>query len=130
MCPINEQQRPVLVAETDPTSVRNLRECLMLLNVPARVALTEEELLSAIRHEVFSCAIVSAELRMDGEPAMAHLAALPSIRCLIVVGDDEKSEEQARLCGATLYLTRPVAAEVLAAALRQAVRASYAPDAS
>lgn len=122
------ERRPVLVVEADPLRAEELRECLMLLNIPARLVMTEEELLSAIRRDVFGRAIVAAELDVGDEPAAARVAALPSIRCLVVVGDGEDAEATARQCGATVYLPRPVTAESLAWALRPALATADAPQ--
>ena len=103
----HEHPDPVLVAEPEPGNARQLMDCLLMLDIPGKLVTSGEQLLEVIREHIFNRAVVSASLEVQGQPAVACLARLPSMRCLIAMGDNGDDGALARSWGATVYIQRP-----------------------
>ena len=117
-----ESDKAILAAEVDPMDAARLFRTLVLLGYRVRPASSAEQVMEAIRRQIFTHAALAIEMTIEGEPIITRLSALPSMAQLIAVGPpgDQKAERQARLAGADLYICRPVGIEVLAKALRAA----------
>ena len=110
----------VLAAEIGPNEADWLQRCLSPLVHGVRLATSAEQVLERMREETFQQAVVATELMLRGEPVLARLAGLPSIRRLVAVGPggDGDMERRARGAGACAYVGRPVSTRALALALR------------
>jgi CheY-like chemotaxis protein len=110
---------PILVAEFNEDNVSHLVECFARLQQPVRMALSPTDIMNLLRREVFSRAIVAAEMMIDGEPVVARLARLPMMGHVVATGpgDDTAMEVRARAAGASIYLPRPVCLDDLARAM-------------
>ena len=110
----------ILVGEANTIEASRLLRSLALLGYRVLLATSAEQVLGMIRRHVLMQAVVATELTFDGEPILARLARLPSMKRLIATGPAGNSEIEmrGRLCGADLYLPRPVTIEGLAKALQ------------
>jgi len=118
----------ILLAEIIPESAASLDVMLRRLGYRTRLADTSEMALCVMRREIVHSAVVAVELTDRGEPMLARLAALPSMRRLLAVGpaDGNFWELCARRAGAGVYLPRPVTMERLAQALGVSASAEVA----
>jgi CheY-like chemotaxis protein len=110
---------PVLVAEPVLADAKHMVQCFSRLRQPVRVAMSATDIIDLLRREVFSRAVVATEMMLDGEPVLARLTRLPMLERIVATGPagDPAMEVRARVAGAHVYLTRPVAGEDLARAL-------------
>ncbi len=122
------KDNPILLAEIIPESAANLDVMLRHLGYRTRLADTSEMALCVLRREIVHSAIVAVELTDRGEPMLARLAALPSVRQLLAVGPAGGIlwELCARRAGAGVYLPRPVTMKRLAQALGASAPAEVA----
>jgi CheY-like chemotaxis protein len=112
-------QGPVLVAEPVLENARRLVQSLTALRLQVRVAMSPEDVLDLLRHEIFSAAVVASEMTLDGEPIVARLSRLPMLQRIVTLGDagNAEAEIEARQSGTHVHLARPVTPEMLARAL-------------
>ena len=117
--PILNRDETVLLADTDEQRLRLIAESLSAAGVRAVPALGGGELLEAIRGQLFSRAVVAADMTAAGQPALWRLASLPSMRRLVAVGPLD-CETDARRNGADVFLCHPPRLDDLLRALRSA----------
>ena len=105
----------ILVATANPDEVLRLAKALDFLSHPVSTATTGGQILRLLRRELFSVAIVGAELRIAGRPALFHIASLPTLELLIGIGPpgDIEVEVHARFSGSDVFLTRPINPQAL-----------------
>jgi ActR/RegA family two-component response regulator len=116
---VMRKDNPILLAETIPDSATDLAVMLRCLGYRPHLACTCEMALDVLRREIVGSAVVAVELTDCGEPMLARLATLPSMRQLLAVGPADGAfwELRARRAGAGVYLPRPVTLERLTQAL-------------
>ena len=109
----------VLVAEPVLADLKQVVTFLVSLGQPVRVATSSWDARDLLRRQIFTRAIVAAEMTFDGGPLIARVAAMPTLERIVATGPtgDRHLEVRARLAGAHVYLVRPVIAEALALAL-------------
>ena len=112
-------RRPILVVEPAPDDARHVVRCLKSLKQSVCLAASADEAMDLLRRELFTRAVVAAEVMLDGRPLLARIADLPMMERVVATGpaEDARMETRARIAGAHLYLPRPVSAKILARAL-------------
>jgi len=109
----------VLVGEVNPADSEWIRQLLSRTGRSSHQVGTAEEVLAALRGEIFTQAVIGVELTLGSQPVLSMLSQLPAITKLIGTGPagDADAERRCRLAGANVYLSRPVDPAALAKAL-------------
>ena len=111
--------KPILVANVNKAESRWLISVLEVMGRRPRLATSTQDVLGLLRREVFSEAIISAELMKGEKPLLAYLAEFSLVEHTIAIGDpcNGEMEASARLAGVDSYLIRPILIEDLEAAI-------------
>jgi FixJ family two-component response regulator len=115
---------PVAVVDDDESIRRALYRLLRSDDLAAATFASAHEFLEAHRRQNFACLVLDVYMgRMSGLDLAERLASegnsLPII--LITAHDDEPTRERARRVGVSAYLRKPVDADLLLAAVREAI---------